>query len=69
MLNSQAITKTIRDCLAIFSVIILLTISQSAFADTDSGQSPVDETQLGQKSKQELLDIMQRFITLHPVHY
>jgi len=36
------------------------------FADTDSGQSTVTEDQLGQKSKQELLDIMQRIIIRHP---
>ena len=66
MVSSQAATKTIRNCLAFFFVIILFTISQSAYADTDSGQSALDETQLGQKSKQELLDIMQRILTQHP---
>ena len=66
MLNSQAATEKVKYCLAIFSVIILLTISQSAFADSDSGQSPVDENQLGQKSKQELLDMIQHIITQHP---
>jgi len=66
MLNSKAATRKIRECLAIFSVIILFAIPQSAYADTDSGPSPVDENQLGQKSKQELLDIIQRIITQHP---
>jgi len=47
-------------------LIIVMIVTCPAHADSDSGQSPTDETQLGQKSKQELLDIMQRFITLHP---
>ncbi len=50
----------------ILSLFFLLSAGQDACADTVSGQSPVDENQLGQKSKQELLDIMQRIITLHP---
>jgi len=66
MLNSQAAIKKIESCLASFSVIILFTISQSAHADTVSDQSPVDENELGQKSKQELLDIMHRILRLHP---
>ncbi len=36
------------------------------YADSYSGQSAVTENQLGQKSKQELLDIMQRILTMHP---
>ncbi len=66
MLSSQAATKKIKYCLAICSVIYLFISSQSLYADTDNSQSPVDQNQLGQKSKHELLDIMQRFITLHP---
>jgi hypothetical protein len=64
--NSQTATKKIRDCLLFFSVIILFIGSPSTYADTDSDQAPVDENQLGQKSKQELLDIIQRIITQHP---
>jgi high affinity Mn2+ porin len=66
MLKSWGTTKQIRDCMAIFSMIILFISLQSAYADTDIGQSSVDENQLGQKSKQELLDIMQRIIARHP---
>ncbi len=56
----------------IIIVSLLLTYSLLPFfislvcADTDSGQSSATESQLGQKSKQELLDIMQRIITRHP---
>src|SRR5208283_5332964 len=50
----------------ILSLSFLLSSGQPACADTLSSQSPVDENQIGQKSKQELLDIMQRIITRHP---
>ena len=47
-------------------LMFVMIVACPAYADTDSSQSPVDEPQLGRKSKQELLDLMQRFITLHP---
>ena len=51
----------------IASVLIsVMTVTCPAYADTDSDTSPVDENQLDQKSKQELLDIMQRILALHP---
>ncbi len=50
----------------ILSVFLLLFSGQQVCADTDSDRSPEDENRLGQKSKQELLDIMQRIITRHP---
>ncbi len=50
----------------ILSVFFLLFSGQQVCADADSDRSPVDENQLGQKSRQELLDIMQHIITRHP---
>jgi len=79
MLNSQAATKKIRYCLIICPVIILFTIAQSAHAGPGVAQPPTEqseeqqkpeqgktENQLGQKSKQELLDIVQRIIAQYP---
>jgi high affinity Mn2+ porin len=51
---------------AVFFTFILFTIIQPAYADNDSDQSPVIENQLGQKTKQELLNIMERLVARHP---
>jgi hypothetical protein len=53
---------------AILATVLMfaMTVTCPVYAETDVGQSPVNENQLGQKSKQELLDIMQRIIKLHP---
>ncbi len=47
-------------------LMFVMIVTCPAYADADSGQSPADENQLGQKSKQELLDMMQRIIKQHP---
>ncbi|MGO9611821.1 MAG: carbohydrate porin [Dissulfurispiraceae bacterium] len=54
--------------LAIISarLMFVMIIACPAYADTDSGQSPVTGNHLDQKSKQELLNIMQLIITRHP---
>jgi hypothetical protein len=44
----------------------LLTVLQPAYADSDNEQAPLIENQLGQKSRQELLDIMERLVAQHP---
>ena len=48
------------------ALLFVMIVICPAYAETDSGRSPVTETQLGQESKQELLDMMQRIIKLHP---
>jgi hypothetical protein len=44
----------------------LLIVIQPVYANNDNEQAPVIENQLGQKSKQELLDIMERLVAQHP---
>ncbi len=61
---SRGIAKRLATVASVLIFIVIVTCP--AFADTDSGQSTVDEDQLGQKSKQELLDMMQRIIKQHP---
>ena len=51
---------------AVLFTLSLLTLIQPAYADNDNEQAPVIETQLGQKSKKELLDIMERLVARHP---
>src|SRR6202142_4467324 len=51
---------------AVLFTLSLLTLIQPAYADNDNEQAPVIENQLGQKSKKELLDIMERLVARHP---
>jgi hypothetical protein len=62
--TNTIVRQTFKVYFVILPVFFLLSATQQSFAE--SGQSPVTENQLDQKSKQELLDIMQRIITRHP---